>query len=99
MGPAGVGRVGALACEIPSSGRSNSSAAAHELDCVGGQHLEGDWAALDLPLRIPQERGVLRHKAGKAGKRDGADKTFRCSANVDAAKRAAEVQGGPKCII
>lgn len=32
---------------------------------MGGGHLEGDWAALDLPLRIPQERAVLGDKAKK----------------------------------
>lgn len=69
--------------------------------CGGGQHLEGDWAALDLPLRIPPERLVLHDKAKKRReKKDSADKTFSCSANVDAAKRAGEVWGGGGgCII
>lgn len=47
---------------------------------------------MDLPLRIPQERVVLRDKVKKEReKRDSADKTFSCSANVDAPKRAGEV--------
>lgn len=60
---------------------------------MGGQHLEGDWAALELPLRIPQERVVLRHKVKKERKKDSADKSFSCSANMDAAKRAGAVWG------
>lgn len=46
----------------------NGNAAVYESDCWG-QHLEGDWAALDLPLRIPEERVVLRHKVKKERKK------------------------------
>lgn len=63
------------AVKFPSSAgaaaaRGNSNAAVFESHRGGGQHLEGDWAVLDLPLRIPQERDVLRDKV-KKGRQKG----------------------------